>query len=150
MTFAVDIGRMVAKGPLRPLTDNEAGTLVRLSLASSEPIEAQAAFYKMMLEKSMILKIMDSRFQQHLGTNIEFSPCFMVWLSTLAQGNSGFSVLFVAFLAYMRSEGRTLGFQDCLTYYFGEGIPTAENLILARDGQKVGGANGLDLQESWQ
>jgi hypothetical protein len=150
MTFAVDIGRMVAKGPLRPLTEKESYTLIQLSFASSEPIEAQAASYKELLGQSMILRIMDSRFQQHLGTNINFSPCFLIWLSTPAQGNPGFSILLVAFLAYMRSEGKNLTFKECLNYYFADGIPTAENLMLAWNAQKVDGVNGLDMQESWQ
>lgn len=97
MSFASDIGRMVARGPQRPLTEQETMTLLQLTMMCEEPGEAQIDFYKMLLSKSMGLKILDSRFRAHLGNDVKFSPPMLVWLSTLTD-RPGQAVLMVAVL----------------------------------------------------
>lgn len=150
MSFASDIGRSIALGPLRPMTDKETGLLASLIFTCNEPEQSQIEFYKNCLNSSMILKIMDSRFRLHLGEDVKFSPPFMIWLSTLAGGSPGMAVLMVAFLAFLRSENSNLTFSSCVERYFAVGIPTAENLSAAWDRQKIDGANGLDMAESWK
>ena len=59
MSFASDIGRMVARGPQRQLTAQETMTRLQLTMMCEEPQEAQIDLYRMMLEKSLCMKIID-------------------------------------------------------------------------------------------
>lgn len=164
MSFASDIGRMVARGPLRPLAEQETMTLLQLTMMCEESQEAQIDLYRMMVEKSLCMKIIDQRFRANIGTDIPFSPPMIIWLSTLAGGNPGHAVLMVAVLAYLHAEGRELTLNSLINYYFSDGIPSAVNLQLAWDGQKANedrlkslnitqrafGGNMLDYDEAWK
>ena len=164
MSFASDIGRMVARGPQRQLTEQETMTLLQLTMMCEEPPEAQIDLYKMMLSKSMALKILDSRFRAHLGDTVKFSPPMMVWLSTLTD-RPGQAVLMVAVLAHALEEGRELSLGSLVGSYFMDGIPTGVCYQLAWDAQKIteerakaigvdGTVNGpdnvLDYAEAWK
>ena len=162
MSFASDIGRMVARGPQRPMTQQESMTFLQLTMMCEEPPEAQIDFYKMLLSKSMSLQILDSRFRAHLGNEVKFSPPMLVWLSTLTD-RPGTAVLMVAVLAHAIAEGRELSIGSLVGSYFAEGVPAPVCYQLAWDAQKVtedrlkavgimgpGSDNMLDYEESWQ
>ncbi len=164
MSFASDIGRMVAHGPLRPMNEEESVAMVRIVFMAEAPQEVQIDLYRMMLEKSLCLRIIDQRFRANIGTDIPFSPPMIMWLSTLAGGNPGHAVLMVAVLAYLHAEGRELTLNSLTNHYFSVGIPSDANLQLAWNGQKVNedrlkslnitrrafGDNMLDYDEAWK
>ena len=84
MSFASDIGRMVARGPQRPMTDAESMTMLRIAFVAEEEPEQQMAMYRDLLAKSMSLKIIDARFRTCIGEDVKFSPTLLIWLSALA------------------------------------------------------------------
>lgn len=163
MSFASDIGRMIAHGPQRPMNEQETMTLLHLTMLCEEPEAAQIDFYKMMATSSLTMGILDQRFRSCIGTDVSFSPPLLVWLSTLAAGNPGHAVLMVAVVAYMISEGRELTLNSLINHYFANGIPSGINVQLAWDAQKANedrlksvglekagwGGNMLDLKEAW-
>ena len=161
MSFASDIGRMVARGPQRPMTDAESMTMLQIAFVAEEDIEQQIAMYRDLLSKSMALQILDSRFRANIGENVPFSPTLLIWLSALAD-RPGHALLLVAVLAHMIAEGRELTLQSLVGSYFAEGIPTGVCYQLAWDAQKAtpdrlkaagidkpGSDNMLDHQQSW-
>ena len=123
MSFASDIGRMVARGPQRQLDDQESMTLLRLFMLSEEPVEEQILFYRELLPVSPGLAILDQRFRQHFGETQLFSPPLLLWLSTLAD-RPGNIVLLLAVLAHLKAEGREFSLKSLLDPYFADGIPT--------------------------
>ena len=161
MSFASDIGRMVARGPQRPMTDAESMTMLQIAFVAEEEPEQQMAMYRDLLAKSMSLKIIDARFRACIGEDVKFSPTLLIWLSALAD-RPGHAVLLVAVLAHMIAEGRELTLQSLVGSYFAEGIPTGVCYQLAWDAQKAtpdrlkaagidkpGSGNMLDHQQSW-
>lgn len=163
MSFASDIGRMVARGPQRPLTDQETMTLLTLTMSCEEPVEKQIAMYRDIVSKSQALAILDQRFRLHFGEQVPFSPPLLIWLSTLAD-RPGTIVLLLAVLAHLKAEGREFSLNGLIGSYFMEGIPTQVNYQLAWDGQKANedrlkslnitqrafGGNMLDYDEAWK
>lgn len=165
MSFASDIGRMVARGPQRPMTEKESLDLLSIMfVGEGEPCDQQVEFYKECLRQSTSLKILDSRFRYHFGNDVQFSPLLLVWLSALAD-RPGHVVLLLAVLAHMQAEGHELSLNNLVTYYFSNGIPTDVNYQLAWDAQKLaragdevlkslkienpGSDNVLDHQQAW-
>ena len=161
MSFASDIGRMVARGPQRPLTEQEAVTLLRLTMMCEEPADTQVEFYRDICKKSQALAILDGRIRWVFGEEVMISPPAIIWLSTLAD-RPGNVVLLVAVLAYLREEGREFSLNSLINYYFSEGIPTEVCYQLAWDAQKkteeranslklaaTGPDNVLDYKEAW-
>lgn len=161
MSFASDIGRMVARGPQRTLTEQETMTLLQLTMMCEEPQEVQINFYRMMASKTQALAIMDSRFRLHFGDKQTFSPPMLIWLSTLAD-RPGNVVLLLAVLAHLKAEGREFSLNSLINFYFSEGIPSEINYKLAWDAQKateerratlelraIGPDNILDYVEAW-
>ena len=164
MSFASDIGRMVARGPQRPMTDAEAMTMLRIAFVAEEEPEQQMAMYRDLLAKPMSLKIIDARFRTCIGEDVKFSPTLLIWLSALAD-RPRHAVLLVAVLAHMIAEGRELTLQSLVGSYFMDGIPTGVNYQLAWDAQKIteerakaigvdglgnGPDNVLDYAEAWK
>lgn len=162
MSFASDIGRMVARGPQRQLNDQESMTLLRLVMLCEEPPEEQVAFYQELVTKSQILNIMHNRFRLHFGDEQTLSPPALIWLSTLAD-RPGNVILLLAVLAHLKAEGRDFSLNSLLQFCFMKGIPTNVNYQLAWDAQKVnedraktlclpanGPDNCLDYKEAWQ
>ena len=136
MSFAGDIGRMVARGPQRPLTQQETMTLLHLTMMCEEEPAAQIDLYRMMLEKSMGLKILDARIRACLGEQVKFSPPMMVWLATLCD-RPGHAVLLAAVVAHALEEGRELSLNSLIGSYFADGIPSLACYQVAWDAQKV-------------
>lgn len=165
MSFASDIGRMVAKGPQAPMTTNQTRELMGIMFMSELSVEDQIRRYKGILQDWPILAIMDERFRLHVGEDVPFSPTLMIWLASLAD-RPGFALLMVAVMAHLRAEGRELTLNSLIASDFQDGIPSPVNLQLAWDAQKVTkervdslgtipwdkiySDNMLDLQESWK
>ena len=166
MSFASDIGRMVARGPQRLMTEAESMTMLQIAFVAEEEPEQQMAMYRDLLAKSMSLKIIDARFRACIGEDVKFSPTLLIWLSALAD-RPGHAVLLVAVLAHMIAEGRELTLQSLVGSYFIEGIPTGVCYQLAWDAQKRNRApaewfqnsdkgplpitdNALDLEVAWK
>ena len=135
MSFASDIGRMVARGPQRPMTSEESLTMLQIAFMAEEDPNAQLLVYRDLLSKSQALQIIDARFRACIGEDVKFSPTLLIWLSALAD-RPGNAVLLVAVLAYMLEEGKELTLQNLCGSYFADGIPTQVAYQLAWDAQK--------------
>lgn len=161
MSFASYIGRMVARGPQRPLTEQEAMTLLQLTMMCEEPQDAQVEFYRTICKQSQALAILDSRIRWAFGEEVRLSPPAIIWLSTLCDRPANV-VLMVAVLAHLKAEGREFSLNSLINYYFSEGIPSQVCYQIAWDAQKVnedrartlnipvnGPDNCLDYKEAW-
>ena len=163
MSFASDIGRMVARGPLRPLAEQETMTLLQLTMMCEEPQDAQVELYRTICKQSQALAILDNRIRWAFGEEVRLSPPAIIWLSTLCD-RPGNVVLMVAVLAHLKAEGREFSLNSLINYYFSDGIPSVVNLQLAWDGQKANedrlkslnitqrafGGNMLGYDEAWK
>ena len=161
MSFASDIGRMVARGPLRPLAEQETMTLLQLTMMCEEPQDAQVEFYRTICKQSQALAILDNRIRWAFGEEVRLSPPAIIWLSTLCDRPANV-VLMVAVLAHLKAEGREFSLNSLINYYFANGIPSQVCYQLAWDAQKVnedraktlclpanGPDNCLDYREAW-
>lgn len=161
MSFASDIGRMVARGPQRQLTKQETMTLLQLTMMCEEPQDAQIELYRTMCKQSMALAILDSRIRWAFGEEVRLSPPAIIWLSALCDRPANV-VLMVAVLAHLKAEGREFSLNSLIGSYFSEGIPTQVCYQIAWDAQKMtkerakslslpadGPDNCLDYREAW-
>lgn len=160
MSFASDIGRMVARGPLRRMDENESRSLVMVTLLfAGLDLEQKREMFLQVLGSSFTLKILTTRYNYHFKDH-PFEPDVLVWFSLLAD-RPGTCILLLAVLAYMVSEGKELT-MDNVMLYFGEGIPSEVNYSRAWDNQKLtesrkadlgianpGSDNVLDHEEAW-
>lgn len=161
MSFAGDIGRMVARGPLRPLVGQETELLMYCSMMSEETQERQIEMYHTMLKASYILQIMDQRFRFHFGDEQPFSPSLMIWFSFLANGNPGNAILLLAVMKHMIEEKMDLTLGNAINHFFSEGVPNTMNYELAWRNQKYSPDQGwpndstcvtdnsLDRRKAW-
>ena len=161
MSFAGDIGRMVARGPQRELTQQETMVLLNCMMMCEEETAKQIELYEQIMSSGMSGKILDQRFRYHFGEKQTMSPPLLIWFSTLAD-RPGTIILLLAVLAHAKEQGHELSLNNIVNNYFAEGIPSEVNYNLAWDAQKVteeraktvgidkpGSDNMLDHQQSW-
>lgn len=165
MSFAGDIGRMVAEGQNRPLTNKETELLIYCSMMGHEEQQVQIQMYHDAMKASGILRIMDARFRLHFGDQQKFSPPLIVWFSFLAQGNPGNAILLLTVMKYLLDQKLDLTLNNAIEYCFCDGIPTEINFRQAWQNQKHTSStnylflelppgtmtdNCLDIQRAWE